>query len=555
MKTLVFNYSFDASAKQITFTDYTPVLIERVLLITNATDGIIIYNFADPTKLGTCATNVLTLAYNTTTMSDTDKLQIFYDDPLSTSATNEQLTSLITPLLVSDDTLAGVTTVGTITNVVHVDDNGGTLTVDGTVGVTGVATETTLAAINTKMVSGTDIGDVTINNATGAAAVNIQDGGNTITVDGTVAVTNADLTTLAGAVSATHLQVDVLSMPAGGSGLTDAELRATAVPISVATIPSHAVTNAGTFATQSTLAAETTKVIGTVNVAAAQTIAVTNADMTTVAGMVSGGHGQVDVLTMPSTAVTNADITSCKTALELLDNSVDGNYLNVNMNLAGTDCPSGNGTAATSQRVTIASDSTGQVKLAASSGVDIGKLTANQSVNNAQINGVTPLMGNGATGTGSQRVTIASDNTAFNVIDAGDKAHDAADGGNPIKVGGRASTTPVTAVSANDRVDAFFDVQGRQVVAQKALTGTLSNVNASASNVTLLAANTARLGATFYNDSTAILYLKLGATASATSFTVKMQADAYYEIPFGYYGIVDGISTAATGVVRVTEVT
>jgi len=33
---------------------------------------------------------------------------------------------------------------------------------------------------------GVDIGDVTINNASGAAAVNIQDGGNAITVDGTV---------------------------------------------------------------------------------------------------------------------------------------------------------------------------------------------------------------------------------------------------------------------------------------------------------------------------------------------------------------------------------
>lgn len=38
---------------------------------------------------------------------------------------------------------------------------------------------------------GVDIGDVTINNASGAAAVNIQDGGNTITVDGTVAVTGS----------------------------------------------------------------------------------------------------------------------------------------------------------------------------------------------------------------------------------------------------------------------------------------------------------------------------------------------------------------------------
>lgn len=38
---------------------------------------------------------------------------------------------------------------------------------------------------------GVDIGDVTVNNAAGASAVNIQDGGNSITVDGTVAVTGA----------------------------------------------------------------------------------------------------------------------------------------------------------------------------------------------------------------------------------------------------------------------------------------------------------------------------------------------------------------------------
>ena len=46
-----------------------------------------------------------------------------------------------------------------------------------------------LKLINDKMVSGTDIGDVTINNATAGAAVNIQAGGNSITVDGTLAVT------------------------------------------------------------------------------------------------------------------------------------------------------------------------------------------------------------------------------------------------------------------------------------------------------------------------------------------------------------------------------
>jgi hypothetical protein len=40
-------------------------------------------------------------------------------------------------------------------------------------------------------------------------------------------------------------------------------------------------------------------------------------------------------------------------------------------------------------------------------------LPANQSVNESQINGVTPLMNNGVSGTGSQRINIASDNSAI----------------------------------------------------------------------------------------------------------------------------------------------
>lgn len=40
-------------------------------------------------------------------------------------------------------------------------------------------------------------------------------------------------------------------------------------------------------------------------------------------------------------------------------------------------------------------------------------ITANSAVNVAQINGVAPLMGNGASGTGAQRVTLASDSTGI----------------------------------------------------------------------------------------------------------------------------------------------
>lgn len=72
----------------------------------------------------------------------------------------------------------------------------------------------------------------------------------------------------------------------------------------------------------------------------------------------------------------------------------------------------GNGATGTGAlRVSIANDSTGIVAITTGA-AQIGHLEANQSSNVAQINGVTPLMGNGVTGTGSQRVTIASDNTS-----------------------------------------------------------------------------------------------------------------------------------------------
>lgn len=87
-----------------------------------------------------------------------------------------------------------------------------------------------------------------------------------------------------------------------------------------------------------------------------------------------------------------------------------------------------------------------------------------------------------------------------------------------------------------------------------AATGTEANVSAATSSTTLLAANAARLGATIWNDSTSILYVLLSTqTASATLCTAKLIADAYYEIPFGYTGIVKGIWVSATGSARVTE--
>lgn len=84
---------------------------------------------------------------------------------------------------------------------------------------------------------------------------------------------------------------------------------------------------------------------------------------------------------------------------------------------------------------------------------------------------------------------------------------------------------------------------------------TVTTVASSITNVTILAANPNRLGATVYNDSTSIFYLKLGATASTTSYTVQMGSKTYYELPYGWTGQIDGVWASANGSARVGEFT
>jgi hypothetical protein len=83
---------------------------------------------------------------------------------------------------------------------------------------------------------------------------------------------------------------------------------------------------------------------------------------------------------------------------------------------------------------------------------------------------------------------------------------------------------------------------------------TLANVSSSASSTTLFAAKGSVKGRTIYNDSTAVLYVKFGATASTTSYTVQLASGDYYEFPQPVYGgVVDGIWASANGAARTTE--
>jgi hypothetical protein len=86
-------------------------------------------------------------------------------------------------------------------------------------------------------------------------------------------------------------------------------------------------------------------------------------------------------------------------------------------------------------------------------------------------------------------------------------------------------------------------------------TATVSSVAAAIASTLLLAANAVRKGAMVYNDSAAEMYLKMGTGASATSFSVDMLPGSYYEVPYGYTGVLHGIWALATGSARVTELT
>lgn len=89
-------------------------------------------------------------------------------------------------------------------------------------------------------------------------------------------------------------------------------------------------------------------------------------------------------------------------------------------------------------------------------------------------------------------------------------------------------------------------------------TATRTQVADSASDGLILAANAARLGATIWNDSSAILYLGLGTTTvTTTNYTAQLSEGAYYEVPFGFTGQIRGIwaTDPGDGAARVTELT
>lgn len=87
-------------------------------------------------------------------------------------------------------------------------------------------------------------------------------------------------------------------------------------------------------------------------------------------------------------------------------------------------------------------------------------------------------------------------------------------------------------------------------------TAALTSVSQSASSVQLLAPNTARRFFSVHNNAGQDLFIAFAATATTTSFTVKVPKNSYFESQTdGYTGEVSGIwSSAGGGNAKITEV-
>lgn len=109
MKTLVRNYTFSPSTRQIYLSSFDTLNLNQLLLITNVSNNSIIYNFADPLAGGYIISNVLYLSANTLSMSPNDYLQIFLDD-LMVPSTDNTLSSINTNIGIINTNITSLNT-------------------------------------------------------------------------------------------------------------------------------------------------------------------------------------------------------------------------------------------------------------------------------------------------------------------------------------------------------------------------------------------------------------------------------------------------------------
>jgi hypothetical protein len=337
----------------------------------------------------------------------------------------------------------------------------------------------------------------------------------------------------------------------GADGLYDGDVNSSnPLPVSLANVPSHPVTNAGTFAVQA-------------GQAGTWSVGVTSAVGAPAFVQLSDGASAITTLPVSLASVPAHDVTNAGTfAVQAAQTGIWTVGLSAAQTLAtvtnlaqlgGQAISMGTGVrTAGTQRVTIATDDVvsasqnGTWTVGLSAAQTLATVTTVATVTNlSQLGGQAIAMGTGVRTAGTQRVTIATDDvvsasqngtwtvglsaaqtlatvttvSTVSTLTGGGVAHDSADSGNPVKVGARAvaGLSGATLVAAADRSDVVTDLAGSLLVRKTPLedivTGVLANTDGASTSV--IAAQGAGVK-TYITDVTI-------ANSSATNVTVDLR--------------------------------
>lgn len=234
---------------------------------------------------------------------------------------------------------------------------------------------------------GVDIGDVTVNNASGGSAVNIQDGGNSITIDGTVALS-------AGAAVIGHVIADTGSTTAVTGNVTVVQATGTNLHAVIDTGSTTAVTQATGTNLHTVVDSGTITTVSTVT-------AVTAISNELPAG--NNNIGDVDVATLPALVAGTAIIGKVG-----IDQTTPGTTNGVQVNAALPAGTNAIGKLAANAGVTI-----GAVEIAAAQTLaTVSTVTAvtsiTNNVNTVEVAPTTVLNGKTTVTTAGTRVVLAA---------------------------------------------------------------------------------------------------------------------------------------------------
>ena len=119
-------------------------------------------------------------------------------------------------------------------------------------------------------------------------------------------------------------------------------------------------------------------------------------------------------------------------------------------------------------------------------------------------------------------------------------------------IGGSVKVQRVKVQVGVDGAAADINVGNAMPVRTVASTSSVNAVSTSGTSATLASASSGRLRIVIVNDSSAILYVKYGTTASSIDWTVKLAPDSTLDED-AYTGRIDAVLSTGTGTARVTE--